>query len=59
MRLPAKLFLAIRWNKENLFPKAHPLISRLMHAGQTAEALTAFRELRCPEASFYSGEMHR
>ena len=26
MRLPAKLFLAIRWNKENFFPKAHPLI---------------------------------
>ena len=43
MRLPAKLFLA----------------TRSMHAGQTAEALTAFRELRCPEAAFYSGEIHR
>ena len=43
MRLPAKLFLA----------------TRSMHGGQTAEALTAFRELRCPEAAFYSGEIHR
>ena len=43
MRLPAKLFLAIR----------------SMHGGQTAEALASFRELRCPEASFYSGEIHR